>query len=130
MAIVKIKLTKDILTLITNIHFEKVPDLKSTDKYPLTWGINFFSLQGGSFVFEDIAYIIGKYDEHIPGTEENPLGPQFPKELEDYMWEIHSYIVDNIEYIEDLVHYYCNKGGLQEGVYKCKSNEKAWTKIE
>jgi hypothetical protein len=125
MAIVKIKLTKDILTLITNIHYQEVPDLKS-DKYPLTWGINFFSLYGGSYVLEDIAYIIGRYDEHIPGTEEDPLGPRFPQELEDYMYDMHEYIVNNIEYIEDLVHYYSNKGGLKEGTYKCHSHAKDW----
>jgi len=129
MAIVKIKMTKDILALITNIHFEELPDINEK-RHPLTWGIDFYSLYGGSFVFEDIAYILGRYDEHIKGTEENPLGPQFPKEFEDYMWEIHSYIVNNIEYIEDLIHYYCNKGGLTEGVYKCHSNVKDWEKIE
>ena len=129
MAVVKIKLTKDILALITNIHFGKVPD-PDEKRHPLTWGIDFYSLYGGSFALEDISYILGRYDEHIQGTEEDPMGPRFPQEVEDYMWGIHSYIVENIEYIEDLVHYYCNKGGLSEGVYKCHSNSKDWLKIE
>ena len=129
MALVKIKLTKDILNLITNIRFTKVPDTRS-ETYPLTWGIDLFSLYGGSFILEDIAYIIGKYEEHIPGTEDDAEGPRFKPELEEYMLGLHSYIVENLEYIEDLVHYYSNKGGLSEGVYKCKSNEKAWTKVE
>lgn len=129
MAIVKIKLTKDILTLVTNIHFGELPNMEEK-RYPLTWGIDFYSLYGGSFVFEDIAYILGRYDEHIKGTEEDAMGPRFPKELEDYMWELHSYIVNNIGYIEDLVHYYCNKGGLTEGTYKCHSNAKDWEKVD
>ena len=124
--IVKIKLTEDILQLISHIHFEEMPDLRG-ERYPLTWGINFFSLYGGSFVFEDVAYILGRYDEHIPGTEEDAMGPRFDKEFEDYMWEIHSYVVENIRYIEDLVHYYCNKGGLKVGTYKCHSNSMDWT---
>lgn len=126
MAKVKLKLTEDILSLIANIHFNRVPDVKNSKKYPLTWGIDFYSLYGGNFVFEDVARIIGKYDEHIPGTEEDSRGVQFPEELENYMWEIHSYVVDNIEYIEDLVHYYSNKGGLQVGTYECKPYNKIW----
>lgn len=129
MAKVKITLTKDMLSLISNIHFTRVPDLRS-EKYPMVWGLDMFSLYGGNFVLEDIALIIGKYDEHIKGTEEDPMGPRFPKELEDYMFDLHTYIVDNIEYIEDLVHYYSNKGGLTEGTYKCKPYNKIWEKEE
>jgi hypothetical protein len=127
--VVKIKLTDDILALVSNIHFGRLPDVNTITKAQLTWGIDFFSLYGGSFALEDISYIIGKYNEHIPGTEEDPMGPRFPKELEDYMWEIHTYIVDNIEYIEDLVHYYSNKGGLKKGTYKCKDYNKVWEYI-
>jgi len=126
MATIKIKLTKDILALVSNIHFNKLPDINNEKKTELTWGIDFFSLYGGSFALEDISYIIGRYDEHIKGTEEDPMGPRFPQELEDYMWDIHTYIVNNIEYIESLVHWYCNKGGLKEGTYKCKDYEKIW----
>ena len=128
MALVKIKLTKDILKLIENIHFTKVPSQRS-ESYPMTWVIDFFSLYGGSFLYEDISRILGRYDEHIDGTEIEALGPRFESSFEDYMLEIHSYLVNNIEYIEDLVHYYSNKGGLTEGVYQCKSNEKAWRKV-
>ena len=70
MATVKIKLTKDILALISNIHFKKLPDVTSTKKDQLNYGIDFFSLYGGNFLLEDISYIIGRYDEHIKGTEE------------------------------------------------------------
>ena len=130
MATIKITLTKDMLSLISNIHFNKLPDVTTEKKQELNWGIDFFSLYGGSYALEDIAYIIGRYDEHIKGTEEDPMGPRFPKELEDYMWEMHSYIVNNIEYIESLVHWYSNKGGLTEGTYKCKDYEKIWSKMD
>lgn len=126
---VKIELTKDILALVSNIHFKKLPDLNSSTKQQLNWGIDFFGLYGGSFVLEDVSRIIGRYDEHIKDTEEDPLGVQFPKDVEDYMWSIHSYVVENIEWIEDLVHWYSNKGGLVEGTYKCKNYEKVWKYI-
>lgn len=130
MATVKIKLTKDLLALISNIRFKKLPDLGSTTKQELNWCIDFFSLYGGNFALEDISYILGRYDEHIQGTEENPMGPQFPKESEDYMWGLHEYIVENIKYIESLVHWYSNKGGLKEGTYKCKDYEMIWSFVE
>ncbi len=129
MAIVKINLTKDLLSLITNFHYTKVPDMRS-EKHPMTWGLDMYSLYGGNFLYEDISHILGRYDEHIEGTEDDIMGPRFSKEFEDYMWGLHSYIMSNIEYIEDLVHYYSNKGGLQEGTYKCHSNAKDWVKID
>ena len=130
MATIKIKLTKDILALISNIHFKKLPDVTSTKKDQLNYGIDFFSLYGGNFLLEDISYIIGRYDEHIKGTEESAFGPRFPEELENYMYEIHEYVVSNIGYIENLVHWYSNKGGLTEGTYKCKDYEMLWVKVE
>jgi len=128
MATLKIKLTDDILKLISNIRFQEVPEPpKDGDRRErIDYAIDFNSLYGGSYVFEDISYILGRYDEHIEGTEENPLGVQFPKEFEDYMWEIHTYIVDNIDAIEELVHQFTTKGGLKPGTYQCKSYFRVW----
>lgn len=129
MATVKLTLTKDMLALISNIRFTKVPNLNTEKKY-LSWGIDFNSIYGGSYLLEDIAYIIGKYDEHIEGTEESAMGPEFPPELEDYMFDLHTKILNNIHYIEDLVHQFSIKGGLTEGTYKCKDYERIWSKVE
>ena len=128
MAILTIKLTDDILRLVSNIRFQEVPEPpKDGDtREQINYAIDYASLYGGTYVFEDIAYILGRYDEHIPGTEEDPLGVQFPREFEDYMWEIHTYITDNLDAIEELVHQYCNKGGLKPGIYQCKSHFRMW----
>lgn len=128
MAVLTIKLTDDILKLVSNIRFQEVPEApKENDaREQIVYAIDYSSVYGGSYVFEDIAYILGRYDEHIPGTEENPLGVQFTKEFEDYMWEIHTYIMDNIDAIEELVHQFCNKGGLKPGVYQCKNYFRFW----
>ena len=128
MAELKVKLTEDILKLVSNIRFQEVPEqLKDGDtRERIDYAIDYNSLYGGTYVFEDISYILGRYDEHIPGTEEDPLGVQFPKEVEDYMWEIHSYILENIDAIEELVHQFCNNGGLKPGVYQCKSYFRMW----
>ena len=126
MANIKIVLTDEHLQLISNIHFEQVPEISEKKPY-IFWGIDFNSLYGGSFLFEDIAYLLGVYDKHIEGTEEDPMGPKFPIDLEDHMYELHCYIVENIGYIENLVHYYSNKGGLKPGVYTCKDYQLLWT---
>ena len=84
MATIKVTLTEDMLSLISNIHFQELPDTEAK-KEKLTWGSDFYSLYGGSFVFEQIAYILGRYDEHIKGTEDDALCPRFPKEFADYM---------------------------------------------
>lgn len=128
MSVLKITLTEDMLKLISNIHYGEVPQLDSS-RHTVAYGIDFNSLYGGS-TLEDVAYIIGRYDEHIPGTEEDALGADFPKELKDYMFNIHVYIVDHIQDIEELVHWFSNKGGLKPGTYKCKSNERIWEREE
>lgn len=128
MAIIKITLTEDMLKLISNIHYGEVPQLDSNRK-TVAYGIDFNSLYGGS-TLEDVAYILGRYNEHIPGTEEDFLGADFPKEAKEYMLGLHMYIVDHIVDIEELVHWFANKGGLKPGTYKCKSNERLWEREE
>ena len=128
MATVKLTLTKDMLALISNIHFTKLPIIDPEKKY-VNWGIDFNSIYGGSYLLEDIAHILGRYDEHISGTEESAMGPEFPPEVEEYMLDLHVKILNNLHYIEDLVHQFSNKGGLSEGTYKCKDYERIWSKI-
>lgn len=105
-------------------------ELLSERKECHAWGINQWSLFGGTYVFEDIAMILGKYNQYIPGTEESPLGKQYPKELEDYMWTLYGDIFDNMEYIISLMQFYTDKGGLTPGTYKCRAEDKIWTKLD
>ena len=131
MAVLKIELTEDMLKLISNIRFQEVPaplvnDWEYEKRERIDYAIDCNSLYGGTYVFEDIAYILGRYDEHIPGTEEDPLGVQFPEDFENYMWGLHTYVTENLDAVEELVHQFCNKGGLKPGVYQCKSNIRLW----
>ena len=128
MATLKVTLTEDMLKLISRISFQEFPTEEDFEnKYNVSCGIDFASLYGGSLLFEDISYILGIWDRHIPETENNPTGPEFPKEDEDYMWSLHSYIVEHIRDIEDLVHQFVNRGGLVPGTYTAKSNERIWS---
>lgn len=129
MATIKITLTEDHLKLISNIRFTELPIIDETQKN-INWGIDMNSIYGGSFLLEDISFMIGVYDKRKKDSEENPMGPEFDDDLTDYMFTLHEYIIDNLPYIEDLVHQFSVKGGLSVGTYKCKDYERIWKKID
>ncbi len=127
MATIKVTLTEDMLQLIPNFalmnwNFKQAYEEEGSD----TVCLDMNGLYGGSYVFEDMSRILGIYDHHIEGTEEDPLGVQFPKEDEDMMWEMHGYIVENLLNIEEIIHQFCVKGGVKPGTYTAKNNEHIW----
>lgn len=132
MASLKVNLTEDLLKLISNIRFQNVPDpiQDDDDRQVINYAIDYNSLFGGNFLCEDVSMILGRYDEHIEGTEEDPLGVKFPVEVENYFWSLYTFIIDNIEYIEELVHQFTTKGGLTPGVYIAKDYSHIWKKLE
>ena len=93
------------------------------------WAIDQYNLFGGTYVLEDVALIIGKWGEAIPGSEFEPMGRRYPAELEEYMYGLYEYIVENMVFIESLVHTYAVKGGLTPGTYKCIDYSLDWEKI-
>lgn len=141
MAFKKITLNEDHLRLISNFRFGEISDWNSvgilTDEGDVktdfvegkTYGLDLNNLYGGSYLLEDISYLIGKYDEHIEGTEEDPEGVDFPEETKEYMVGLHTYIIENIEDIEALVHQFTFKGGLTPGTYRSKNNTEIWERV-
>ena len=129
MSIKKITLTEDHLKLISAMKFEAFDFDAETRNGRMGWGIDQWNLFGGTYVLEDVAMIIGKFDEYIKGTEEDPMGRRYPQDLEDYMWDLYRYIWDNMEYIIDMIFYYITKGGLKTGTYKYTQNLKTWEYI-
>lgn len=125
----KLTLTEDHLKLISAIKIEKFSFGPDSTHGELGWGINQYNLFGGTYVLEDVAIILGKYDQVIAGTEEDAEGPDFPDEVKNYMWELYQYIWENMVYIFSLVFYFATRGGLTPGTYKCKDTLKEWTKI-
>ena len=102
-------------------------DNVSDNKERFAVGIDQWSLFGGTYAMEDIALILGYYDKFIPGTEESPLGRQYPKELEDHFWELYTYIWNNIVYIVKMVFYYSNHAGLRPGTYTYDTKTGQWS---
>lgn len=118
---VKLELSKDIITLVRNITFN-------------------FSLETGSFTYnktnpygfghlkDDMALILGFHKDFIPGTEFEPDGKQYPKEIEDKMNELHQYIMDNFDNIIDYMFFSFNPS---PGNYSKNSYDRtSWKKIQ
>ena len=91
-------------------------------------GIDTTNMWGGTFIFEDMALQLGLMDKIVPGTEENPLGPQFEEETQKYLLETANFIVDHLKDIEAILHQFCTEG-LQAGVtYVRMNNSDIWHK--
>ena len=128
--IIKVTLTDDMLKLIRCITFQEFHKIRENDRrQEVELAIDMNNIYGGSFLYEDISYILGIYDKHIEGTEEDYDGPKFPVELEDYMYDMHAYIMENILYIEQIVHQIGVVNGLKAGTYVSKRNEEIWSYI-
>ena len=125
----EIELTDDLLTLMSMLNFGHLPNVNS-DAHIMNYGLDINSLFGGNFLFEDIAVILGMYDDHVDkSTVENPLGPIFDNDAENYFHALASVITENIGDLEKLIHYYSNKGGLKSGVYQYSRKTDLWTRV-
>ena len=120
----RIEVTEDLLKVIPIIFLQ---EKNGFDNKTITIDTShIFSIGFG--LMEDMAMALGIYDRAIKGTEDDPEGKAFSEEDTEYMLSLHKYVVDNIYYIESLIHQYVVKGGLEKGVYKCKDNELIWEK--
>ena len=125
--IIRIEITDDLLKLIPIIYIQKNIEWDYNETIIRTDRI----FNGAGFhLLEDMAMALNIYDRRIKGTEDDPEGYAFNEEDTEYMLKLHRYVVDNIFYIESLIHQYVTKGGLQVGVYKCKDNELIFEKCD
>jgi hypothetical protein len=94
------------------------------------WGIDQYAPWGGNFPIEEIALILGHWDDALPDSVNDWDGRKFPDELQNKFHDLYDYITNNMEYLFSLLIYYTNKGGLTPGTYKCNPRIKEWTKID
>mgnify|MGYP007069879321 CR=1 FL=1 len=120
--IVKLTLTDEHIKLIQALN----PTVDDHDN--VTFNPN--SLWGGAYLFEDVALILGFYDEQLEGTENDFEGRRYSPEREKHMLELYDFIKNNLLYIESLVHQFSIKGGLTPGTYKCIDYQLNWEKIQ
>lgn len=122
MSRLKITFNEEQLKLIRNIRFEQLNDAQ--------YVVDTYSLWGGSYIYEDMAYILGMMDHMIPGTIEDVDGPKFDEEAMAKFTVLDEFIVENIGNIEGILHQFCTEG-IQPGVtYWCNRNEGIWHKEE
>lgn len=119
----RINLTKDALSLASAIRVRELGVPNGTYG-TIVAGIESTSVYGGSDLLEDVSMAIGRYEERNKDTDENPSGIRFDESLEDEMFDLHRFVMDNIETIENLIHYWSNKGGLTPGTYNVVTLQK------
>lgn len=118
MAKVKITFNEDHIRLIRCLCVEQFTDSR--------YGFDNYSLFGGTYLYEQMALILGVADQVIPGTEESVYGPQYPDELMDRFNELDSFIVENLPYILDILTQFCTEGIKPGMEYWCNANERIW----
>ena len=66
---IKLNFTNEHIALIKALNFTKFDDSH--------YGIDNYNIWGGTFIWEQMAYILGYQDAIIPSTMEDPTGPKF-----------------------------------------------------
>ena len=99
--------TEDIITFIKLMKVQTFSDSRV--------GFDNYALYPESHLFDFMAMVLGKRDRRIDGTEETT----------DYMHEIDSFIVGNLEYIEEILHQFCDVG-IKPGKYSCLAYQRIW----
>ena len=115
---IKLVLTEDHIKLIKNFNFERI-----SDKH---YGLDTYGLWGGTYLYEQMANILGYQDKVITETIESNLGARYEKEYEERMMEYDSFILENLVFIEEILHQFCDKGGLKPGIYSCIDYVRIW----
>ena len=92
------------------------------------WGIDQWCLFGGTYVLEDVAMILGYFDQAIENSETLAEGRRFPAELEEKMYTLYEYICENMEDILTLTLTFSGKGGITPGTYEYSNYN--WIKKE
>ena len=125
--IIRINVTEDLLKVIPIILLQEKMDFNK-DRTITIDSKHLYSIGFG--MIEDIAMALGIYGNAIKGTEDDAEGRAFNDEDTERILSLHKYIVDNLYYIEALIHQYVVKGGLEVGIYKTKDNMLLFEKEE
>lgn len=82
------------------------------------WGCDQWSLFGGTYLLEDMALILGYFNQAIENSETLATGRRFPEELEEEMYALYDFICENMEDILTLSFTFLPNGGLMPGTYE------------
>lgn len=114
---IKVVLTEDIIKLV---KFFKIEEFSGS-----RIGFDTYALYPESQLFDFMAMVLGLQDKRIPDTIYNPMGSSYDKETTEKLMEIDGYIVENLTFIEEILHQFCDVG-IKPGTYTCLANNRIW----
>lgn len=109
--------TEDIITFIKLLKPQQFNDGQV--------GYDLYGLYPESHLFDFMAMVLGIRDKMIPGTENNPMGAEYEEEAMNRMLDIDAFIVENIVFIEEILHQFCTEG-IKVGKYSCLAYNRIW----
>ncbi len=130
MALKKLTVTDEHVKLLQAVKFESFVFDGDSRNGRFAWGVDQYGPWGGNFPIEDIALILGHWEDTIPGTENDWDGRKFPEELSMHFYDLYDDITENFEDYFKLLIFMTDKGGLTPGIYKRNPRKGEWTKVE
>lgn len=122
MGFIRLELNEDLVNLISCF--------KITTRDDGSVGIDGENFFGGIGAMEDMSRVLGWYDQHIPGTEEDADGVAFPPDLTDKLSGYYDYLQENLEAIQSLVQQMSCCGGITPGKYKARADDLVWSRVD
>lgn len=120
MAKIKIRLNEEHIKLINNFKVERINDIHI--------GFDTINPYGGSYLFEDLAMILGFWDKAIENSENDFIfGRRFGIDNEKIMIDVHNYLMDNFEFILSIIIQFSCSGGVKPGLYSSVDYNINWT---
>lgn len=116
---ITVDITPDHIALIKALNFQQFTENQ--------YGIDNYMLFFDDDVYKSVALLLGLYDKVIPETVESPLGAMYEEETQKYLDKMISDMVEHLVDYEEILHQFCDKGGLKPGKYTCLDNVKIWT---
>ena len=113
----KIELDDNKIKLLKWMQFKRI-----NDKY---YAIDTYDLFGGTYIFEDMANILGLQDKVIPESIEDPKGCVYEPKTQEYLEELDAYILDNFVFLMEILHQFCDVG-VKPGIYTAKDSCRIW----
>lgn len=112
-----LNITEDIIQLIKLLIPTQLSDAHV--------GYDTYALFTESHPFDLIAMALGLEDKKIKGTEENPMGAEYDEETTERIQRVYSFFVDNLVYLEEILHQFCDVG-IKVGKYSCLTYNRLW----
>ena len=111
--------------ILTDEIIKLVKFFKTTQFNDYQYGVDIDALYSESHLYDFMALVLDLKDHQIPNTEENPSGAEYDDETTEKLRNLDEYIVNNILYIEEIIHQFCDTG-VKAGKYTCLAYNRIW----